>query len=251
MVHHGQPKVIFILLFIILFKSNSQEQKIKYFGWSTTLNILINTGISYNFKITTDYNNQSQLFCFDVPLGIGIDTRFIEWFSLYGSVEFIYSINAYKIDIQNKQNLYYINSMFIRLPFIVKFYPLVYKSDDYANFYFSSGLLLSFWPINYYIIRRENEQFIGNSYFDKNDFMAPINSYTITNLGIRLSIGNQFNISKRGLFGLELYLLYLFLPYLNGYYFNNNYNIGGDVLVEFIMEIGITLTFGIRLKGYE
>ena len=141
--------------------------------------------------------------------------------------------------------------MFIRFPFIVKFYPMVYKSDDYANFYLSSGLLIHFWPLNYYKIDRENEQFIGNSYFDKNDFMPPTNCWNIANLGIRLSIGNQFSISKRALFGLELYFLYLFLPYLNGYYFNNNYNIGEQVLVEFTASVGISITFGIKVKGYE
>lgn len=249
----GQNRIkILIIVFLFSFPlfSEVKENK-KFFGWTTSVDILINSGISYNFKITTDYNNQAQLFSLDVPFSVGVDTRFIEWFSLYGSLEVLYSVNSYKNNLQNKENLYYIHSMFIRLPFIVKFYPMVYKSDDYANFYLSSGLVLHFWPINYYQIYRENIIFSGNSYFNRNDFMPPLNSYNIANIGIRLSVGNQFKMSKRGIFGLELYFLYLFLPYLNGYYFNNNYNLGGPVIIEFTGMVGITLTFGIRVKGDE
>lgn len=246
-----KKSILIIIFLIFLSQFTFSDEKKKFFGWNTTVNILINMGISYNFKISTDYNNQAQLFSLDIPFSVGVDTRFIEWFSLYGLLEFSYSLNSYKIPFLNKENLYYIHSMYIRLPFIVRFYPLVYKSDDYANFYLSAGLILHFWPLNYYWIQRESSNFIGNSYFDNNQFMPPVNSYSIVNTGIRLSIGNQFNMSKRGLFGLELYFLYLFLPYVNGYYFNNNYNIGGPVILEFTASVGIIITFGIRVKGEE
>ena len=221
-----------------------------YYSSETSVRLFINTGISYNFKITTDYSSQIDSLFLDVPLCVGVDTRFIEWFSIYSGVDFLYGLHSLKETIDSETYIFYLHNMFIRIPFIIKFYPFIYKDQAYLNFYLGLGVFAHFWPLNcYYIIPENNAILLGNSYQPSHKKMPPGNIYTPANIGFKFSIGNHFPVSYRTLFGIELYFNYLFIPYVNGYYFNQNYNRGNAVILEFNASVGILISIGINLRG--
>jgi hypothetical protein len=89
----------------------------------------------------------------------------------------------------------------------------------------------------------------GNNYRPYHSEMPPGNIYTPANAGIKFCIGNHFYVSNKTLLGLEFYTTYLFLPFINGYYFGLNYNRGNHVIMEFDLNVGIVFSIGIDLNG--
>ncbi|HNZ26928.1 MAG TPA: hypothetical protein PLG34_04125 [Spirochaetota bacterium] len=244
-------KIYSVLIFFIfltrLHSAPAGDSDVQYFGWGTHINLHINLGISYNIRISTDVNNKSELFFLDVPLGFCLEFRFIEWFSIYGGTEALYAVHSYKTNFWGGETFYYIHNFWIRSPISVRFYPFVYKGEPYENFFLSVGTTLHFWPLGCYYIRNNDDIYTGSIYSPKTQYMPEKTVYAPANLGLKLSLGNNFNISEKSFFGLELYFIYLFIPYINGYV--NGYNLGGPTILEFSASVGVMLTIGI--KAYQ
>jgi hypothetical protein len=243
-------KIKFIILLLFIVCSPLIAQQLDYYSEYPNVKLYINFGLSYHFPITTDYYTQTESLFLDVPLTIGVDIRTREWVSFYTGLELIYGINYQKFIIEDEFYTFYTNSFFIRIPLIAKFYPLVKKNEAFHNFYLGVGGVLHFWPINYYyIITPDNLIHTGNAYQPYHNEHPPGNIYTPANLGFKFCIGNDFYVSNKILLGVEFYTTYLFLPYLNGYYFNQNYNRGENVILEFDLNIGLVFSIGIDLNG--
>ena len=238
--------IIFLFLINNAYSQSNVDKDIPYFGFGTHINVHINLGISYIVNLSTDMDNKSEHFNLDVPFGIAIDTRFIEWFSLYGGIEVLYCVNSFSTGYFGSINYYYIHNLLVRLPYIVRFYPFVYKSEQYENIFLSAGVVINFSPLSYYYIKNDDKTYYGNIYNSKRSFVLPSDMYSPANIGLRLSMGNNFSISNKNYFGLELYLLYLFIPTINGYVNGLNYNLGGDTLLNFSLSVGIVLSIGIK-----
>lgn len=209
----------------------------------------IGLGFSYNIPITTDYNSTIDAFFLDVPFGGGVDFRFSETFSLFTGVSFLYGLHAYQDEIEN-DDLYtvYLHYMFIRIPLIARFYPLVNFDYTYENFYIGLGGFLHFWPVNmYYITGASGSESSGNGYTPGHDLIPPGNIYTPANIGIQIAVGNYFNPDSRVMFGLELNFNYLLIPYINGYYFGENYNRGAEVILDFNASVGVAMSIAVQI----
>lgn len=242
-----KKKIIIFAFLLISFNIYSFQVYVS----TTQLRLLINSGIAYNFKISTDYNVQTESFFMDVPIAVGVDYRINDWFSLYGGIDITYGLHSYRQSMGDLFYTFYIHNLFLRIPVNFKFYPMAHKNPAYDNFYVSPGLFLHFWPMHiYYNVAKDSSISYGNMYAPSHSFMPPKNIYTPVNLGTKLSIGNHFYITNKILFGLELYWTFMFLPYINGYYFNNNYARGGNVILEFNSSVGISISLGIDLIGY-
>jgi len=238
--------IIFIFIYSTLF---SQDKQPKIFGTPDSLRLFFNLGVAYNLKLTTDYLFQEYDVSLNFPFEINFDYRFKEWFSLNFGLYFAYNFRTYSIINPDNTTIdYYMNSLFIRLPFNIKFHPFVYKSDDYRNFYVGIGLFPHFWPVNTYYYKYR-EEYYGDNYTNQNENLIDGKLYTPVNFGTKFSIGNAFVISKKALFSFELYAEYLFLPYTNGYYYGINYKTNSDILLEFAITFGVSISFGIQLMG--
>ena len=243
-------KIKFIILLIILISSSLIAQDFDYYSEHPNVKLYVNFGFSYHFPITTDYNTQTDALFLDFPLNIGVDIRTREWVSFYTGIEFIYGINYQKLIIEDQYYAFYINSLFIRIPLVAKFYPFSKKNDAFHNFYFGVGGILHFWPVNYYyVITYDNLIHTGNSYSPYHSELPPGNIYTPANAGFKFCIGNHFFVSNKILLGVEFYTTYLFLPYINGYYFSQNYNRGENIILEFDLNIGVVFSIAIDLNG--
>lgn len=235
---------------ILLFVSFNIFSYQVYFS-ATRLRLLFNTGIAYNFKISTDYNVQTESFFLDIPLSAGIDYRAKDWFSLNAGLDVTYGLHTYLQNINGTVFTFYIHNLFLRVPLNFKFYPLAHKDPAYDNFYIAPGVFLHFWPMHlYYITSKTVGTNTGSMYDPTHTYLPPKNIYTPVNLGTRLAIGNHFYVSNKILFGLELYWTFMFIPYINGYYFNNNYSRGGNVIIEFNSSVGVSVSIGVDLMGY-
>jgi len=138
--------ITLMLIILFVFKINS----INYFGFPFSAKFFIGISAAYNYKVSTDFSYQTNGVFMTVPLEFTFDFRFIEWFSLNPGVSFIYGINTYTSNYNSQVISFYNHNLFIRLPFQVKFYPMVYKNDSYANFFIGVGLFPSFWAVNGY-----------------------------------------------------------------------------------------------------
>ncbi len=242
---------IFLITVVFLIHSgvmnvNAQD----FYTLQPSVRLLIGAGVAYNFPITTDYITQVETFNLDVPLNFGIDLRYVNWVSFYTGLEFYYNLHTYQRTIDDVGYTYYINSMFINIPFMAKFYPMYDKDKAYSNFYIGVGGFLNFWPVNtYYVTTNTDLIHTGNCYSPVHRELPPGNIYTPANIGFRFSIGNHFYVTDSLLLGIEMFLNYLFLPVLNGYYFNDYYNRGNAVILEFKASIGIVLSIGIDLTS--
>ena len=241
--------IILIFIYSTLFSQNQDKQP-NVFGTPDSLRLFFNLGVAYNLKVTTDYFYQEYDISLNVPFEINLDYRFKDWFSLNFGLCFAYNFRTYNIPNPDETSIdYYMNSLFIRLPFNIKFHPFVYKNDDYRNFYIGIGFFPHIWAVNtYYYVKYKNEYY-GNNYTDQNSDLVHGKLYTPVNLGTKFSIGNTFLISRKALFGLELYAEYLFLPYINGYYNGINYKTNSNVLLEFVFSFGVSISFGAQLMG--
>lgn len=239
----------YIFLIIILSFASLIINSYDYYATHTDIKLNINLGFSYHLPITTDYNTQAASLFLDVPLCIGVDIRKSDWVSFYTGIEAIYGINYQKFLIEDEYYYFYTNSLFIRIPFMAKFYPMFKKNDAFQNFYIGIGGILHFWAINYYyVVTSENLVHTGNNYKPYHDEMPPGDIYTPVNLGLKFCIGNHFYVSNRVLLGIEFYTTYLFIPFINGYYFSRNYNRGGNVILEFDLNAGLAFSIAVELN---
>jgi hypothetical protein len=238
--------LIVLLLFIPLIDINSQI----YYSNQLSVRLIISSGVDYNFPIKTDYVTQQEGISIDVPLNFCFDIRTTEWVSLYTGIEFYYDLHSYSQSIDDENYTYYINSLFIRFPLMAKFYPMYDKDRAYNNFYIAIGGLLHTWPVNtYYVTAKSGIIHTGNCYSPTHSEMPPGTIYTHVNVGMRFAIGNHFYVSNISLVGIEMYLDYLFIPSINGYYFGVNYNRGNGIIMEFSGSIGVLLSIGIDLTS--
>lgn len=243
-------KIKFIIFFTFLISSPLIAQNYDYYREHYNIKFYINLGFSYHLPITTDYDSQTEAFFADIPLTFGVDIRTRNWTSFYTGLELIYGINYQRLLIDDEYYSFYTNSFFIRIPLIAKFYILAKKGEAYENFYLGVGGILHFWPVNsYYIITYDNLVHTGNNYRPYHSELPPGNIYTPANAGFKFCIGNHFYVSNKTLLGLEFYTTYLFLPFVNGYYFNQNYNRGNKVIMEFDLNVGVVFSIAIDLNG--
>lgn len=242
-------KRLLILIFIlsIFVKINA----VNYFGYPFSVKFFTSISAAYNYKISTDYSYQTNGIFMTIPLDFSFDFRFIEWFSINPGISFLYGINSYTSTYSSESIGFYNHNLFIRLPFTIKFYPMVYKSDSYANFFLGVGLYGYFWAVNGYYYERNGKQYYGNRYSTSSALLPPDEIYTPANIGIKLSLGNNFQVAKNTFFGLELFADYLFLPICNGYYNNINYKPSGNVLLEFSGSVGVAVSIGFQVYGEE
>jgi hypothetical protein len=242
--------IIFILFIISIFNIQPATLKIQVIDKSLRFNTGI--GVGYHFKISTDYSEQTESFFLEIPLRFGLDYRFSDWFSLYWGTDIVYGLHTYLQSFSGTQYTFYINNLFIKVPFDIKFYPMVQRNEAFNNFYISTGIFLHFWPMNiFYTNAKGHSDKYGNSYIAKSLLMPPGTVYTPVNIGTKLAIGNQFFIADHTLFGLELFGSYMFIPYLNGYYPATKYSRGRNVVVEFSATVGISLSIAVELiRGY-
>jgi hypothetical protein len=241
--------IFFILAFISVFNLKSET----YFSQERYLRILAGNGISYNFIAKNEYLTRAETFYLELPIIISVDYRIIEWCSINPGLELTYSLRSYQEDAQEGFYSFYIHNLFLRIPVIFKFYPMVYQREAYKNFYIGVGLFVHFWPLNAYYYKDADGRTITGSCYNPymGHDMPPGNIYTFVNIGLKLSTGNFFPISDSLLFGLELYANYLFIPAVNGYYNNINYSRGGGTILEFNGSVGIMLTFAFNVFSEE
>jgi len=238
-------ELTFCLFFIL--KINSVD----YFGYPFSAKFFIGLSAAYNYKISTDFSYQSGGVFMSAPLDFIFDFRFIEWFSLASGASFIYGINTYNSNIKGQSVSFYNHNLFIRVPFQVKFYPMVYKNDSYANFFFGVGLFAHFWPINGYYYENSGDKNFGDRYNPSVKDLPPGGIYTPTNVGLKLSLGNCFTVAKNTFIGLELFADYLFIPIVNGYYNNINFKPNNNVILDFSGSIGVAALIGFELTKNE
>ncbi len=241
---------IIIISIFITFRAFTQEAPPNVFGTPDSLRLFFNLGAAYNLKITTDYEYQQNDVSLNVPFEINLDYRFRDWFTLNFGLYFAYNFRMYETPFPDESSItYYMNSLFIRLPFNIKFHPFVYKNDAYRNFYIGIGFFPHFWPVNGYYYVKNKKEYYGSNYAPQTSDLIDGRLYSPVNFGTKFSIGNAFLISSKGLFGLELYAEYLFLPYINGYYYGIDYKTNSNVLLEFTASFGVSISFGAQLMG--
>jgi len=243
-----KKKILILIIFLtsINFLINSQV----YYSNEKSIRLVFNAGVSYNFPIMTDYTSQTEMFFIDIPFSVCMDIRYFDWFSIYTGLELTYALHMRNQIIDEANYTYYLHYLFIRFPLMVKFYPMVRKDEAYHNFYFAVGGLLHFWPLNLYYVTVDSQAIhSGNAYYPSHPEMPPGNIYTPVNIGFKAAIGNHFPINQRILLGMEFYINYLFIPFINGYYFGNNYNRGNLVILEFNGNIGVVFSIALNLIG--
>ena len=239
-------KLILISIFFGIFSLNLFC--VKYFGYQTSVKVLFNIGITYNFKISTDFAYQRDALFLGIPFQPRVDIRFVEWFSFSFGVDFLYLLHIYRTTYTDEIT-FYNNNLIIQTPFIVKFYPLVYKSDTYENFYIGLGLFGNFWAVNTFFYEKNGNSYYGDSYTSNSNELPPSKVYTPANIGFKLCLGNNFFVTQKNIIGIELYADYLFIPYINGYSSNPNFSTSQNVLLEFVANAGIALSIGFQTNA--
>ena len=221
----------------------------RVFGYGTFVDLYIPFGIGYVANISTDMTRMEQLYALHVPIGLCVDTRFIAWFSIFSGVEFLYELQSFRQNPQNEEDptiRHFYHNLQLEIPIVVKFYPFVSKGDQYENMYFGVGLLAHFSPARFYSINDGDGIAYGNVYTDANEAMIPSAAYPPANVGLRLAMGNTFMFRDKAGFGLELYLNYLFVPTICGYWSDPNYIIKDDPFLDFNLTVGIAFSIAIR-----
>ncbi len=242
-------KIFFIALTVIFFTLNLSS--INYFGFPFSAKFFVSLSAAYNYKISTDFSYQTNGVFMTIPLEFNFDFRFIEWFSINPGISFVYGINTYTGVHENNTISFFNHNLFIRLPIQIKFYPMVYKNDNYANFFLGVALFPHFWVANGYYYELNNKYFYGSRYSPDHKTMPPGGIYTPVNLGLKLSIGNSFLVAKNTYLGLELFADYLFIPIVNGYYNDINFKINDNVILDFSGSIGVSLSIGFPMTKDE
>ena len=221
----------------------------RVFGYGTFVDLYIPFGIGYVANISTDMTRMEQLYGLHVPIGLCVDTRFVAWFSIFSGVEFLYELQSFRQSALNEgdpsiRHIYH--NLQLEVPLVVKFYPFVSKGDQYENMYFAAGLLAHFSPARFYGVNAGDGIVYGNVYTDTNESMIPAAAYPPANVGIRLGMGNTFMFRDKAGFGMELYLNYLFIPTVCGYWSDPNYIISDNPYLDFNLTVGIAFSVAIR-----
>jgi len=240
-------KFLFFFVLYSILTFNIDAENSSYYDRFTSYKLFINTGINYHFPFNTDFTTQEYAVSFDVPLNINIDIRKSKYVSFYTGIEFSYCINFQSLLIDEEKFSFYFNSLFIRLPFVAKFYFMYDKDPAFENFYLELGGFLHLWALNTYYVSVDGEVHSGNSYNPLHSESLPGNIFTPVNIGIKFGIGNNFYVSKKILFGLELFTTYLAIPQVNGYYYGTNYKRKDYVIMEFDLSVGACISIGIDL----
>lgn len=239
-------KYIFVYVFLYICSTAFSQNVNKI---DPIIRLYFSTGASYNFDISLRSFSQTAPVFFDIPFRIAVDVRFINWFSLYAGLETVYAfhLNEYEHENLRLQN----HNMYIRLPFLVRFYPMVFNNENYQNVYLAVGGFAHFWPVQFYNVydSDEEETTVENGYFPMHSDLPPAHVYSPANAGLSFAVGNSFPFGKNMLFGLELFMNYMFLPYKNGYYANPAFQIDNWVMLNFYANIGIMISIGIEFQG--
>jgi len=242
--------IIAAFVFLINIHTYSRSEYSEYYFGNLNINLLIATGFAYDFSVSTDLAYKDKYLSIEVPINTGLDFRFSDKFSIYTGIDLLYDIYYYDLKAEDDNNSYYIHNLFIRLPVVIKLYPLVTVNELYSNLYVGFGLFLHIWALNYYFVTTDlGYSLTGSSYFPSHKELPPAGVYTPVNLGFRLTFGNHFQVSEKVLLGVEFFGNYLFIPYINGYYNNIMYNEDGAVIMEFMPSVGVLMSIGINLKS--
>lgn len=204
-------------------------------------------GIAYDLDFGSDffYNTMNRTF-FDVPLFFEIDVRFLPVISLGTGISFIYNLHYY---VQNEFD-FYKNSLFIDIPFHVKFYPFSKIDNSYSSFYLGFGAFLRLWAVNTYAIYSKENSYIGNAYEPGTNLVLPGECYMPANVGISLFLGNVMRLTEQFGLGIDLFLKYTFIPYVNGYLTQPNArDRSGNVALGFWADVGIKFFVSVELTG--
>jgi len=244
-------KILIIGLFVFFMNIHtySRSDYTDYYSGNLNINLIIATGFGYDFSVSTDLSYKEKFLFIEVPINTGVDLRFSDRFSVYTGIDLLYGVSYYDLIAENDNNIYYTHNLFIRLPVVIKLYPLVTINEMYNNLYVGFGLFLHIWALNYYYVTTHyGYSLTCSSYFPSHKEMPPEGVYTPVNIGFRFTFGNQFHVSDKVLLGIEFFADYLFIPYINGYYNNIMYEEGGAVIMEFMPSIGVMISIGINLK---
>lgn len=236
--------IILVVLATALSAPLAAQQFISY---DRNVRLYMSQGLAYNFNVSARMFGRSDLAFLETPFRLAVDTRVVKWLSIYAGLDFVYSYHLYTYrgyEI-NKHNL------FIRLPLHVRFYPMSLRDERYKNFYLSLGLFAHFWPVNGYVINAGGGKvFQGTAYSTEDNMLFPPAVYTKANVGFTISLGNSFVVRENVLFGLELFSNYLFIPFLNGYAIEPNFKIEDDIMLNFMVNVGIAFSFGFELASF-
>lgn len=238
-------KVVLLVAFIAALSAPLAAQQ--FISYDRNVRLYISQGLAYNFNASTRMFDQSDLAFLEAPFRLAVDTRLVKWLSIYGGLDIVYSYHlyAYRGYEINKHNL------FIRLPLHIRFYPMTLRDERYKNFYLSLGLFAHFWPVNgYFINAGGGRKFEGSAYRSDDNMLFPSEVYTKANVGLTISLGNSFVVRENVLFGLELFSNYLFIPFLNGYTTEPHFKIDDDVMLNFMVNVGIAFSFGFELASF-
>ncbi len=242
---------VFISIFVSLYSFNIDARNI--FGYESNLTFFGNAGITYNFPASTvSLFQYKEFYGLSVPISFGVNIQFIEYWSLFVETSFIYDLRGTKETINNDSFVIQNHNIFIDIPIMARFYPMAYKGPQYENFYISVGLLAHFWPGNFYYINKNNGTIIsGNGYIDTAGGIMPDTAvYNPVNFGIKVVLGNAYTINDNFIIGVDIYSKFLFLPIINGYNTSPAYidTITGVIPVDFYVNLGVSLSFGGRVK---
>ncbi|MBN2545040.1 MAG: hypothetical protein JXB50_04525 [Spirochaetes bacterium] len=244
-------KILYITIFFFIINIHiyPDTHYTDYYTGNLNVNLIIATGFGYNFSISTDLNYRDKILFIEVPINAGVDLRFSDRFSIYTGLDLLYGVSAYEKKAEDDNNKYYTHNLFIRIPAVIKLYPLIHVNEMYSNFYLGFGLFLHIWALNYYYVTTDyGYNLTGTSYFPSHKEMPPSGVYTPVNIGFRFTLGNHFPVSDRIKLGIEFFANYLFIPYINGYYNNIMYNEGAEIIMEFMPSVGVMISIGINLK---
>lgn len=235
------------LIVILLISLSGPLFSQQFVSFERHLRLYLSQGLSYNFNVSRDMFDRTDLAFLETPFRIALDVRVVKWLSIYSGVDFVYSYHLYSY------NSYEINkhNLFIRLPLHLRFYPMSLRDERYKNFFLSFGFFAHFWPVNgYYINAGGGKIYQGSVYNSTDSMLFPSSVYTPANVGLTISLGNSFLIRDRVLFGLELFSNYLFIPFLNGYRADPDFYLKESVMLNFMVNVGIAFSFGFELYNF-
>ncbi len=276
MAQHIRRTSLFVLLivFAVTFSVNAaayqthnlanqptNKPRVINFPYGVHVDLHILFGFGYIFNCTTDFEYFSTPFSFNTPVGLGVDVRFMEWFSLYTALTFQYELQSFsfsnpKTALLTDYTQVFYHNLQLSMPVMIKFYPFVYKSDNYERMYFACGLIAHFSPARFYksVVKTadnegneiETNVIYGNALRDAVQPLFPSACYVPANIGLRLSVGNTFLFKDTAGIGLEFFVQHLFIPTINGYLSQPKFEIGGTPFVDFNLTLGFSFSIAIR-----
>lgn len=239
-------KILLLIVFITMTLVMNSQQSVRYTVFDPKVTFNLGLGISYDFNFNREIYARNDIIFIDMPLSMEFDIRFRPTVAFTTGADFIYSYHSYKSNGHNVIN----NSLFITVPLYFKFFPMAELGEEgYSDFYVALGLTAFFWPVNTYYYKTKSGSVSGNNYSQSNTEVYPKETYSFANVGLHLGVGNTKAFSDVVSGGIELYINYLFVPYLNGYYRTPHYYENGNVPLNFWGDIGLKIYLGFILNG--